>query len=90
MARGKVSELPSLSYLHLVEISSLAINGTSLVAQTMMSLPATYETWVQSLRWEDPLDEEGMAIYCLENPHGQRSLVDYSPWGCKESEKTEQ
>ena len=21
---------------------------------------------------------------CLENPHGQRSLVDYSPWGHKE------
>ena len=26
---------------------------------------------------------------CLENPHGQRSLVDYSPWGCKESHTTE-
>ena len=21
---------------------------------------------------------------CLENPHGQRSLVSYTPWGCKE------
>ena len=21
--------------------------------------------------------------------HGQRSLVDYSPWGCKESDRTE-
>ena len=21
--------------------------------------------------------------------HGQRSLVDYSPWGCKESDTTE-
>ena len=21
---------------------------------------------------------------CLENPHGQRSLVGYSPWGCKD------
>ena len=26
---------------------------------------------------------------CLENPHGQRSLVGYSPWGPKESDKTE-
>ena len=25
---------------------------------------------------------------CLENPHGQRSLVDYSPWGCKELDMT--
>ena len=37
--------------------------------------------------WEDPL-EEAMAtpLYCsfLENPHGQWSLVGYSPWGHKE------
>ena len=26
---------------------------------------------------------------CLENPHGQRSLVGYSPWGHKESDMTE-
>ena len=26
---------------------------------------------------------------CLENPNGQRSLVDCSPWGCKESDMTE-
>ena len=27
---------------------------------------------------------------CLENPHGQRSLVGYSPWSRKESDTTEQ
>ena len=26
---------------------------------------------------------------CLENPHGQRSLGGYSPWGFKESDTTE-
>ena len=26
---------------------------------------------------------------CLENPHGQRSLVGYSPWGCRKSGMTE-
>ena len=26
---------------------------------------------------------------CLENPHGQRSPVGYSPWGHKESDMTE-
>ena len=26
---------------------------------------------------------------CLENPHGKRSLVGYSPWGHKESDMTE-
>ena len=27
---------------------------------------------------------------CLEKSHGQRSLVGYSPWGCKELDMTEQ
>ena len=26
---------------------------------------------------------------CLENPHGQRSLAGYSPWGRKEVDTTE-
>ena len=26
---------------------------------------------------------------CLENLHGQKSLVAYSPWGCKELDITE-
>ena len=26
---------------------------------------------------------------CLENPQGQRILLGYSPWGCKESDMTE-
>ena len=26
---------------------------------------------------------------CLENPHGQRSLVGYSPWGHKEADRTQ-
>ena len=39
---------------------------------------------------EDPLEEE-MAIHpsILGESHGQRSLVGYSPWGCKESDMTE-
>ena len=27
---------------------------------------------------------------CLENPHGERSLAGYSPWGRKESGTTKQ
>ena len=34
----------------------------SLVAQLVKNLPAMQETWVQSLGWEDPL-EEGMAAH---------------------------
>ena len=31
---------------------------SSLVAQTVNNLPAMQETWVQSLSWEDPLEED--------------------------------
>ena len=30
----------------------------SLVAQRLKHLPAMWETWVQSLGWEDPLEKE--------------------------------
>ena len=65
----------------------------SLVAQRVKNPPVMQETWVQSLSWEDPL-EEGMAshssIYsCLENP------MDREAWratvhGVAESDMTEQ
>ena len=63
------------------------------VVRMVKNPPAMQETWVLSLGWEDPL-EEGMATpfqySCLENPHGQRSPAFKRPWGCKESDMTEQ
>ena len=57
--------------------------SASPVAQLIKSLPAMQETgfnfWVLY-----PLQYS-----CLENPHGQRSLAGYSPWGYKESDMTE-
>ena len=38
----------------------LEYSWASLVAQLVKNLPAMWEIWVQSLGWEDPL-EEGMA-----------------------------
>ena len=63
----------------------------SLVAQKVKNPPAMQESWVQFLGWEDPL-EEGMAthiVFLPGDPHGQRSLEGYSPWGCKELDTTE-
>ena len=56
--------------------------------------PAVQElqgTLVQSLGRENPL-EEGMTTHSsilAWRTHGQRSLADYSPRGCKESDTTE-
>ena len=36
---------------------------SSLVAQLVKNLPVMWETWVQSLGWEDPL-EKGKATHC--------------------------
>ena len=50
-----------------------------------------WETQVQSLGWEDPLEKE-MATHTLvllpRKFHGRRSLVGYSSWGRKESDMT--
>ena len=50
------------------------------------------ETWIQSLGWEDPLEKEKATqkgkyppIFWLGEFHGL-----YSPWGCKDSDVTEQ
>ena len=42
--------------------SRFLTDGASLVSQTVKHLPAMWETWVQSLGWEDPL-EKGKAIH---------------------------
>ena len=64
---------------------------TSLVSQMVKRLPTMRETQVQSLGWEDPLEKE-MATHSSTllpvKSHGQRSMVGYSPWGCKESDAT--
>ena len=43
-------------------ILQFEVSWASLVAQLVKNLPATWETWVQSLGWEDPL-EKGKATH---------------------------
>ena len=52
------------------------------------NLPPVQETWVRSLGQKDPLEKE-MVVFLPGEFHGQRSLAGYSPWGRKESDKTE-
>ena len=69
----------------------LVVAQIYMVAQTVESLPAMWETRVRSLGWEDPL-EKNMATHSsilawkipwMEEPGG------YSPWGRKELDMTE-
>ena len=63
------------------------------MAQAVKNLPAMQETQqarVQSLGRENPLEEEMATLVFLPGKsHGQRSLVGYSPQGCKESDMTQ-
>ena len=64
----------------------------SLVAQLVKSLPVMWETQFQSLGQErSPGEGNGNPLQysCLENSIDRRSLVGYSPWGCKDSDLTE-
>ena len=61
--------------------------GSPLIAELVKNLPAMRETWVQSLGWEDPL-EKGKATHSSILTWEFHEL--YSPWGCKESNTTEQ
>ena len=56
------------------------------MAQLVKNLPAMWETWVQSLGWEDPLERERLLtpVFWPREFHGL-----YSPWVCKESDTTE-
>ena len=47
------------------------------MAQLVKSLPAVWETWVQSLAWEDPL-EKGMSIHS--NILAENNPMDRVAW----------
>ena len=63
----------------------------SLVAQMVMNLPAMQETgvdpWVRMILWRR--EWLPIPVFLSGEFHGQRSLVGFSPWGCKESDMTE-
>ena len=48
------------------------------------------ETWVRSLRWEDPLKKEMATHSCLENPMDRGAWQAAVHGGHKESDTTEQ
>ena len=57
--------------------SPLQYSWASLVAQMLKKLPAMWETWVQFLGWEDPL-EDGMETH--DNILAWRIPMDRGAW----------
>ena len=63
----------------------LQYSWASLVAQLVKNLPAMWETWVQSLGWEDPLEKGTATHFSILAWRIPRSI----PWGHKELDTTE-
>ena len=64
----------------------------STMAQMVKNLPAKQETQIQSLEGlEIPWRRKWLPtpLFLPGKSYGQRSLVDYSSWGCKELDTTE-
>ena len=78
-------------YLSLAPRHQLALFSL-LVVQTVKNVPVAQEPRVRFLDWKDPQIRKWQptAVFLPGDSHGQRSLVGYSPWGCKESDTTEQ
>ena len=55
--------LQPMAHSHSVSDTECRLPWAPLVAETVKTLPATQETWVQLLGQEDPLGKE-MAIHC--------------------------
>ena len=66
--------------------------GASLVAHSVKSLPEMQETQIQSLGQEDPWRRKWQPtpIFWPGKSCGWRILAGCSPWGCRESDMTEQ
>ena len=47
-----------------------------------------FDPWIGKIPWKR--DWQPTPVFLPGKPHGWRSLVGYSPWGCKESDTTEQ
>ena len=72
----------NISNLRYTDDITLMAEKASLVAQMVKRLPAMWETWVQSLGWEDPLEKEmathsstlAWKIPWVEGPGGLQSI----------------
>ena len=63
----------------------LYFSWVSLVAQLIKNLPAMWETWVPSLGWENPLEDDMVthSVFLPGESHGQTSLQATIHWVTK-------
>ena len=62
-------------------------SGKELTCQCRRHKRYGFDPWVGKMPWRRKWQPS--AVFFPGESHGQRSLVGYSPWGCKESDMTE-
>ena len=65
----------------------LAVKQTNTCLQCSRFKRRRFNPWVGKIPWRRAW--QFTPVFLPGESHGQRSLVGYSPWGCKESDSTE-
>ena len=85
--------LPSLKYMLPIFKTSVSLTGVMKTTSQSSFATATIQADADSIPGLRRSPGEGngnpLQYYCLEDPHGQRSLAGYSLWGHEESDTTE-
>ena len=61
--------------------------GTSGKEPTCQCRRPVFDLWVGKIPWRSK--GQPTPVFLPGESHGQRNLVGYSPWGCKESDMTD-
>jgi len=75
--------------IHCISFGHERPDWSSLVAQMVKNLPSMQETrvWIRKIPWRR--EWQPTPVFLPKKSHGQKSLVCYSPQGCKQSDMTE-
>ena len=73
-----------------MEVESLSLSDGGSVVKNLLPMQETQETWVNPWVGKIPWRREwpSTPVFLPGKSHGQRSLLGYSPWSCKESDRT--
>ena len=62
-------------------------SGKESVCQRRRRRRLRFDSWVRKMPWR--MEWQPTLVFLPGKSHGQRSLAGYSPWGCKDLDKTE-
>ena len=79
--------MPAGSFLHLTSALQ-ATGGSDGKSVCLQCRRPGFDPWVGKIPWRRKW--QSTPVFLPGKLHGQRILVGYHPWGCKESDTTEQ